>query len=416
MMKKNKISLSNHSSVLFATFSKWQKNKRTPISGSIEPLRDFLVPRIKKLVIIDQLHPGSDGVMPKIEVYSQNNLTFTSYNSSWYVYCLKPVLEMFNSSGTQISFKIRDFLSVVDWSLRDKTKFDYFIGLESINALAGLFLRTFGRVHKVIYYVFDYSPNRFRNNWFNKIYLTLDRYCAMHADYIWDVSKAMQPARISAGLDPQKSAPIIHVPIGLYPDQIRINPPSKIMKHSLVYMGTLGQENGPDIAIGALALTKRKFPDSILHIVGGPDREISKLKDLAHTMNITDSVIFHGVIPKNSDMSKIMRTCEIGLAPYRNIDGSPRFYADSSKIRAYCASGLATVSSEVPPLGREIAEEGAAVIVKDNAESFSAGIINLVTHPAKLEKLRRNAIRLAKHNTWENSFLHAFDEMSDISV
>jgi glycosyltransferase involved in cell wall biosynthesis len=413
MSKKRKNPLSSQSSVLFATFSVWKHNKRTPISGSIEPLRDFLVPRIKKFVIIDQLHPGSDDVMPKIEVYTHNNLKFKAYKPSWYFSILKPILVLTNKNSTQITFKIRDFLSVLDWAMRDKVKYDYFIGLESINALAGILLRKLGRIDRVIYYVFDYSPDRFRNNFFNKIYLALDRYCAVHADYIWDVSKAMQPARISAGLDPQKSAPVIHVPIGLYPDQIRINPASNIMRHSLVYMGTLGSENGPDIAIQSLGLIKKKFPDAVLHIIGGPQEDIVMLKKLANKINLKESVVFHGIIPKSSDMSKIIRSCEIGLAPYRNIFGSPRFYADSSKIRAYCASGVPTVTTEVPPLGREIAEKGAAIIVKDDSKSFALGISDIFTHQKKYTELRKNAVKLAKHNTWENSFLHAFMQMAN---
>ena len=37
-------------------------------------------------------------------------------------------------------------------------------------------------------------------------------------------------------------------------------------------------------------------------------------------------------------MSKLIRKCAVGLAPYRDIPGSVRHYADAGKIRAYCAS------------------------------------------------------------------------------
>ena len=90
--KKNKTPLSNNSSVLFATFSKWIDNKRLPTNGSIEPLRDFLVPRVKKLVIIDQLHPGSHGVMPKIEEYRNNNMKFKTHNSSIFVLLVETII------------------------------------------------------------------------------------------------------------------------------------------------------------------------------------------------------------------------------------------------------------------------------------------------------------------------------------
>lgn len=415
MLKKNSTSLSHNSSVLFATFSMWQNHKRSPINGNLDQVRDFLVSRIKKLVIIDELHPGSDDVMPKIEEYVHTTMKFIPHRPSWYIYCLRPLLKLFNFNGTQIVFKVRDFLSVIDWSLRDTTKFDYIIGLESINALAGIFLRKIGRVKKVIYYVSDYSPNRFSSEWFNSLYLALDRYCAMHADYIWDVSKAMQPARIVAGLNAQRSAPVIHVPNGLNPNQIKAGKVIDINKHSMVYMGTLGPENGPDIAIQALSLVKKRFPDAVLHILGGTEKDSIGLKDLAVKMNMEKAVIFHGFIPSSSDMSKIIRSCALGLAPYRNFFGSPRLYADAGKIRAYCASGLPTVSSQVPPLGREVAEKGAAVIANDDPKSFAAAIVSIFNNPAHYSELRKNAILLAKHNTWENSFLNAFHQMSKYS-
>lgn len=412
MQKKNSIPLSHDSSVLFATFSMWRNNKRLPINGNLDQLRDFLLPRTQKLVIIDQPHPGSDEVMPRIEEYVRNNRKFIPHMSSWHVYCLQPLLKLFNANGTQIVFKIRDFLSVIDWSWRDTTRFDYVIGLESINALAGIFLRKLGRVRKVIYYVSDYSPNRFPSGWFNSLYLFLDRYCAMHADYIWDVSKAMQPARITAGLNAQRSAPVIHVPNGLHPNQIKTGTVSEGNRHSMVYMGTVGPENGPDIAIQALFLVKRKFSDATLHIVGGTAKDSLWLKELVVKMNIERAVIFHGFIPKSSDMSKIIRSCAIGLAPYRNFFGSPRLYADAGKIRAYCASGLPTISSRVPPLGREVAEKGAAVIANDDPKSFAKAIITVFSNPIQYRELRKNAIKLARYNTWENSFLNAFKQMS----
>ena len=413
MTKKNKSPLLNNSSVLFVSFSRWEANKRLPTNGSIEPMRDFLVPKVKKLIIIDQLHPGSDGVMTKIEEYNNHSFKFKPHKNSWVVYLLKPILEMSHYTGTQIRFKIRDFLSVIDWSFRDKTFFDYFIGLESVNTLAGILLRKFGRVGIVVYYVSDYSPNRFSSKWFNWVYLVLDRFCAMHADFIWDVSKAMQPARITAGLDPKKSVPAIHVPNGLLPEQIKANPLNKIQKYSLVYMGTLGSENGPDVAIKALLIVKKEIPKVNLQIVGGTDKDYLWLKKIIDKNNLQDFVTFHGFIPSSVEMSKIISSCAVGLAPYRDIPGSIRRYADAGKIRAYCASGLPVISSQVPPLGLEVAEKGGAIIAHDDPKGFADAIIKVFKDEKLYLKLRANAIDFAKNSTWESTFSNAFKKMHD---
>jgi len=404
-------SLTKDSTILFVSFSKWINNKRLPTNGSIEPMRDFLVPRIKKLVIIDQTHPGSTDVMPKIEVYSINNKAFKSYNCSRFIYLLKPLLKKFNKSSTQPIFKIRDFFSVLDWSFRDKTKFDYCICLESINTIAAIFLRKLGRVKIVVYYVSDYSPNRYSSKWFNFVYLRLDRFCAIHADFIWDVSPAMQKARISVGLDPEKSAPVIAVPNGVYPGQIKANPINKVDHFALAYMGTVNPDNGPDIAIEAVDILRKKFNKISLHIIGGTDLDRIWLEKIVEKRKLTKYIHFYGFIEDSMKMSDILRGCSIGLAPYRNIPGSIRLYADAGKIRAYCAAGLTVVSSQVPPLGHEVAKRGGAVIVNDDPKSFAKGVSMILEDKSVYLKLRKNAIDFAKNSTWDNTFTNAFKNM-----
>lgn len=414
MRKRSKIPLSKESSVLFVTFSRWTNKKRLPTNGSIEPLRDFLLPKIKKLVIIDQLHPGSEGVMPRIEVFKNNSQKFKLYKSSWLVYWLYPFLKISKSEKTQIRFKLRDFLSIIDWALQDKTHYNFFIGLESINTIAGIILRRIGRVDIVIYYVSDYSPNRYPGKLFNSVYLWMDRFCAIHADYIWDVSPAMQKARISVGLDPQQSAPVVGVANGLFPDQIKKNPLSKIKRHDLVYMGTLGAENGPDIAIQSISLLKDTFKDIRLHIVGGTEKDSAWLKEIVRKLKLEEFVIFHGFIPSSTEMSKIIRECAIGLAPYKDIPGSIRKYADAGKIRAYCASGLPVVSSHVPPLGIQLEKKGGALLAHDTPKDFAKAIHKLLSDENVYEKLRNNAYLFAKNSTWDNTFSNAFRNMDSV--
>jgi glycosyltransferase involved in cell wall biosynthesis len=411
-MVKKRLQLSKNSTVLFVSFSKWENNKRLPTNGSIEPLRDFLVPKIKKLVIIDQLHPGSEGVMPKIEVYGHNNKEFKSNKSSWFIYLLRPLLEKYNKSSTQPIFKVRDFLSVIDWSFRDKTNYDYCICLESINTIAAILLRKLGRVKTVVYYVSDYSPNRYPSKWFNNLYLKLDRFCATHADYIWDVSPAMQKARIEVGLDPERSAPVILVANGLYEEQIKSYPINKIDRFALAYMGTVNADNGPDIAIEATEILSKKFKKISLHLVGGTEKDRQWLEKIVHKKKLSKFIHFYGFIEDGVKMSEVLRKCSIGLAPYRYIPGSIRLYADAGKIRAYAAAGLAVVSSQVPPLGHTLAKQGGALIAEDSPRSFADAVERLLTNKNEFESIRKKAIAFAKNSTWENTFSSAFNQMN----
>lgn len=411
-MKKANLGLTKDTSILFATFSLWSNGRRMPTNGSVEPLRDFLVPRVGKMVLIDQLVPGEPDISYKIEEYLNGNTTFVPHKMGWWFMLLKPLLHLTNRNSTQIPFKIRDFLSVLDWGVRDLTRFDYFIGLESVNALAGIIMRRLGRVKKVIYYVSDYSPNRYKTAWFNSIYLWLDRVAAANSDFIWDVSKAMHPARVKAGLDTISSAPVIHVPNGLLRTQIKALRYNQVKKYSLVYMGTLGFENGPDLIIQAMQKIVKRFPAARLHVVGGGER-LNFLKTLAMNLKLQDSVIFYGYVPDGAKMSRILRHCAIGVAPYRAIEGSVRYYADAGKIRAYCAAGLPVISSDVPPLGKEVANYGGAVIVNDTIGEFAEAAVQLISDHKTYLRMRQKAFRYAKNCSWENTFTKTFLKMQD---
>lgn len=402
--------LNNKTKILIATFSPWVGGKRLPINGNLEPLLDFFSPKVGKVALIDQVYPGSDFVMPRIEIYEKNKQVEIVSSSKW-LYFLYPFLRLTNKPGTHISFKLRDFFSVIDFCLRDKSRYDFFIGFEAVNALAGILMRKFGFINKVIYYVSDYSPQRYPQKWFNDLYLWLDRFCSMRTDYIWDVSKAMHKARIKAGLNPKKSAPVIHVPNALYPNQITSLPGNKIKPYSLVFMGTLGVENGPDLAIAALPAILQKFPKTELHIIGGREDDINRLKSLARRLKIKGRITFHGFISDREEISKTIRYFYLALAPYRAIAGSPRWYGDATKIRAYLGAGLPVITTHVPPLGKEVTRKGAAIIARDDTEKLAEAVIKVFSDRRLYLSLRKKAKEFAKSNTWENEFTKAFEKI-----
>lgn len=396
--------------VLIATFSPWKLGKRLPINGNVEPMLDFFTPKAKKTVLIDQPYTGSDSVMPRIEVYEKGKKP-QLFSSGYLMYILYPFLKITNYEGTHVTFKLRDFFSVIDWTLREKNSIDIFIGFEAINALAGIMLKKLGKIKIVVYYVSDFTPIRYKQLWFNRLYLWLDRFCAMHADYIWDVSRAMQPARIAAGLKSELSAPELHVPNALYPKQIHAERLQNTKPYSLVFMGTLGPDNGPDLAIRAMPDVLKKFPQARLHVVGGGGGDVERLQKLVQFLHIKKFVIFHGFVSDREKLSSIIRKFRLALAPYVARSGSGRWYGDATKIRAYVAAGLPTITTPIPPLGKEIAEFGAGIIVEDNPKAIARAIIRVFSDMKLYRRLREQAIKFSRNNTWENEFSRAFRAM-----
>ncbi len=408
IVKKN---IKKDFSVIFATFSPWENNRRSPTNGMVEPMVAFFAPRTKKFVLIDQPHPGSDRLIPTIEIYENGKHKKTT-KSSLIVSWLYPLLVLNNTLKTSVAFKIRDFLSVLDFTLRNHYNYDLFIGLESINTLAGVLLKKIGLVKKVVYYVSDFSLQRYRSPFLNKIYLFLDRMAFNHADFVWDVSRAMMSARRTAGLSTKITKVPIYVPIALFSSQVGSRKPIKTIPASLVYAGALGRENGPDLAIYALKKVLRTIPQAQLHIfTNGQDMKTQNLRDLTDRLGIHNKVLFHGLISNQTELIKDLGQFMVGLAPYRALTNSARWWADATRIRLYLAAGLPVITTQVPPVGKELEQEQSGLVVKDNAEKIAQAIISLLKNRNLYRKMRQNAIAQARDNTWDKVYSKTLKDM-----
>lgn len=405
--------LSNRLRILFATFSPYKNGRRESTNGNVEPMIAFFAPRTDTFILIDQPHTGSSLVSPIVELYKKGTLVKTYQFTPWYLRLLYAILTRMHTTDndTSILFKLRDFVTSVLVGRGTGFVADYFIGFESVHALAGIVLKRLGRVKHAVYYVSDYSPMRYSNLLKNWLYIMLDRYCCYASDYVWDVSRAMQSARVRSGLNPTKSAPVIHVPNALDRRYIKHLPVAKRIPYSLVFMGTLGYENGPDVAIEALTHVIPKFPKTQLHIIGKGEGETQRLRNLAKKLAVETHVTFHGFIADTAAMFSLLRRFMIALAPYRAVEGSVRWYGDSLKLRAYAAAGLPIITSPVPPLGRELAGLEAAVITGDNGEEVAAAVMDFFAQPKLYSKYFTNVIRFAKHNTWDVTFANALKQM-----
>lgn len=415
MKKEKRLKLVNPN-ILFATFSPWQNNRRSPTNGMVEPIVSFFAPRSRRFVLIDQPHPGSDRLIPAVEIYKNGRLQNTE-RSSIFVSWLYPFLAVRNFLHTSPIFKLRDFLSVLDFCIRDgikkdKMKYDLFIGLESINTLAGVLLKKLGFVKNVVYYVSDFSLQRYHILMLNRLYLFLDRLAFTYSDFVWDVSPAMMTARVKAGLKPEGLKPSIYVPIALFPNQVSSRPSAKIIPASLVYVGVLGRENGPDLAIHALKKVLRTIAQAQLHIfTNGQDMETQNLRDLTDRLGIHDKVFFHGLISNQTELIKDIEQFMVGLAPYRALPGSARWWGDATRIRLYLAAGLPVVTTHVPPMGQELKQEKSGLVVKDSAEKIAQAIISLLKNRNLYRKMRQNALAQARRNTWDKVYSKTLKSM-----
>lgn len=403
--------LNKESRILIATFSPWKNGKRLPTNGMVEPLVDYFSSKYVDVYLLDQPHPGSDILIPRVEIYKNGKFSKIG-KLSFLISALYPLLAAQNVSATQISFKLRDFLSVIDLVVGQKLKIDLFIGFESVNAIAGIFLKKVGCIKKVVYYVSDFSPKRYKSKWFNRFYLFLDKTAARYSDATWNVSDAMPVAREKLGYDMKIFSPQILAPNAFFKKDIKFLPLEKTKPYSVIYAGTLGLENGPDLAIKMMPQIIKNIPSALLTIAGGGRPEDEKLlKDLIQKLNLEKSVNFVGFVPTNKELYELVRKHRLLVAPYKAIPESVRWYADAVKIRMALACGLPVVTTQVPPNGKLAEKAGAGIITNDNPKDLAKTVISIFSDKKQYLKMRNAATTAAKENTWENSYTHALQKM-----
>ena len=154
-----------------------------------------------------------------------------------------------------------------------------------------------------------------------------------------------------------------------------------------------------------------RYPQVKLHIYGGGENDLKRLNKLTEKLNLQKYVIFHGFVTDQIKLSNEIRKYRIGLATYKAIPGSPRWWADATKIRLYLAAGLPTITTQVPPLGKELIGANAGIVTLDNAEETAKAIIKLFSNPTLYKNMRENAIKKAKNNLWENTYTNALSKM-----
>lgn len=244
---------------------------------------------------------------------------------------------------------------------------DVFIGIDPLNALAGVILKRRKKIKKVVFYTPDYSPQKFTNRMLNWIYHAIDRYCVKYADEVWSVSQKIVDIRKNMGLDDQKNKFLPNVP----PLKYQKYGSTKNDKYQLITTGIIDTQMDFSGIIKAVALLRDKYPDISLVVVGnGPAEE--GLKDLAVDEGVADAVHFVGrkTLPETL---KLVSESGIGLALYTG-EWAFNEYGDSTKCREYGSYGLPIISTKHHATVQEIINSGAGIIVEQEVNDYARAI------------------------------------------
>jgi len=364
-------------------------------TGHSQELEKFLRKRSPKLVFVG--HPFSYA--------TQKNSFVTVYEKGK----VKTNMKAPKIKGHEILLYIKDFLLTFYFLFKLKDRFDIYIGVDPLNALAGVLLRQLGLVRVVIFYVIDYVPNRFKNAILNGIYHFIDRICVYHADYTWNLTSAMAEARARRGVNNEKTNQMT-VPTGTNFDRLEHLSIEEIDRTSIAFLSHLREGQGVELIVEAMPTVVEKIPSVKLMVIGtGPLKKYFKKEVEERKLN--NNVFFLGYIESHENIENIISKCAIGIAPYVPNQNSFTWYADPSKPKVYLGCGIPVIITKIPEVAFEIEKWGAGIAIDYNKEELIDAIVKLLTKDEVYRQCREKALKLASKYTWDDIFYKAFIQM-----
>ncbi len=158
-----------------------------------------------------------------------------------------------------------------------------------------------------------------------------------------------------------RSGPTVTVPNGFEPQWF---PAPAVQSEHPVTLGFIGHPkpwHGADRLVEVVAeLSHRGLRTNLLVVGGGPGAE--RIMQLAEQRAVASQVTVTGALPP-AEASRLLTTCDIGLAPYREQDP---FYFCPLKVIDYLAAGLPIVASALGDIPALVGDAGITVPAEDD--------------------------------------------------
>ena len=359
-------------------------------------LRDFLLERKPKNLLFIA-HPL---------LYIPESYKKSSY-FEWYVNSkLKKRHSSFHWRLPEQFLYIKDLFYTFFWTVKTDAKYQLIVALDPLNALAGLILKLFGRVDKVVYYSIDYFPTRFANPIMNRIYHSIDKIAVRFSDETWNLGKRMIKARAQTNNmnDIEYKKRQFHMPIGVWFTRIKRKPLNQFSSKKLIFVGHFVPYMGVDLVIKAMPLILKKVPGTTLDLIGRGEAG-EDWRRLAKELGVEKSVNFEDWIENREVFHLRLSNAAIGLAPfnYHILDDKVK-NADPGKIKDYTASSLPVITTKAIYTWRDIIKFKCGIIINYQVDDFAKAVIKLLTNRKLLLQYRKNALKYASQFDWGKLF------------
>lgn len=269
--------------------------------------------------------------------------------------------------------------------------------------LGALLRRLVGVPH--LYDMHSSLPQQFENFSFTnsrtvvRIWAVFERWAVRASDLIICICPSLED--VVRGIDPSRPVLTIENPMLFEGQTVPGRMVAEIRqrlglegRRAVLYTGTFEAYQGVDLLLRSVAPVLEAVEDARFVLVGGDERQIAPMRELARSLGVLDAVTFTGQRPLG-EMPAYFEVAEVLVSPRTAGMNTPL------KIYSYLASGRPIVATRILAHTQVLTPE-IAVLAEPTPEDLAAGICRLLEDKGLAEGLARRARAFA-----EAEFSHA---------
>ena len=294
--------------------------------------------------------------------------------------------------------------------LRLRTRYDFFIAIDSPYPFSGLILKKLHLVKKVFAIIGDHFPQQKRGNlgaFFSRFYGFSDKLAQNKSDAVWYFTSRLLDINREENIIQNEYIPRLVVPIGVDLEKRKNEPEIHRERNGIGYIGRLNEEIGLDLVLDAIGEVVNAIPDVTLKIIGSGDNE-QALKAMVHEKGLDNIVIFYGFISDRDKAKAILSRCAVSIAPYVPGVAYSIQYTDPAKVKEYIECGTPVIMTRIPGLATEIHKKRAGFAANFNRKEITDAILKLLTDDELWHEYRRNIDQLAEKYDYVKLYDKAF--------
>lgn len=299
----------------------------------------------------------------------------------------------------------KDFAYAVLYALRVGRGADALVAGDNLLALAAVCARRVAGIRRVVYYMIDYTPVRYAQRLLNGLYYVVDRLAATRADAVWPLTEAIIRGRFDAGRLDARRVRWRVVPYGSHP--VPDAATRAFDRRRVVYMGDVVRNKGAELFVPFARELVRRVPGARLTVIGG-GRDLAAVRAEVAAAGLGATVELMGFVPSIGEVVDALAQGAVAIAPYDPRDANNfTFYSDPGKIKVYLGCGLPIVLTDVPPIAKMLAREGAGRLAPYDPAALAAEVAALLESP-DYAACRARAAALGQRYEWPRVFEEAF--------